>query len=171
MAKRKPFIRGSRTSAEVIDPTTGQYAGAGYREDYALTGISKGGRRVGPIQLYRRGQRSGKYQHREEPDFAYEDPSSNVGDRMKWGFDRDIRILICIGTIIAVFIICYVVMSMVFDAVGETFVATGLNAADFNNFRIQASLAFGVVVALIVGAGSAMFLFSEEEVDDAIFEA
>jgi uncharacterized membrane protein len=104
-------------------------------------------------------------------DFEYEDPSSNVSDGMKWDFDRDIRLLICIGSIIVTFIICYVVMSMVFDAVGETFIATGLNSADFNNFRIQASLCFGVVVALIVGSGSAMFLFSKEEVDDAIFQA
>ena len=64
MAKKYPIRGKFGSSAEYIDPTTGQYAGTQYRQDYAedphtLLSRSESGRRVGPFQFYRRGSRSG----------------------------------------------------------------------------------------------------------------
>jgi len=192
MAKKyKAPVRGKvGSSAEVIDPVTGQYAGTQYRRDYPLYDeqgrlVSEGGRRVGPLQFYRRGAQSGKYQKRRKGTFGFklrkprgydpdfpddEEEYREARDTMGFNFERDIRILVCIGTVVVAFIVCYVLLNMVFDTVGEIFVATGLSSANFDSFRVQASLVLGVVVAIIVGAGASMFLFTEDEVSDAIFD-
>lgn len=168
MARHKLF-RSSKRTVEV------EGHGVGYNPNYPIVNergeiISKGGSRIGQAQFYDR-TAGGRYEKRRRFKLPGEyKGDEDSGDRFKWTFDRDIRILLCIGIIIAVFIIMFVVMTMVFDAVGGIFTTTGLDATQFNSFRTQASLCLGVVVALIVGAGSAMFLFDEEEVNDAIFQ-
>jgi len=193
MAKRKykPFIRGKfGSTAEVMGPG-GQYEGTeiykpALTDPYLMTSKSEGGRRYGPFQFYRRGKYSGKYQKKRPglklpglnwrkkskkfvglPDEEDVEPTAG----MRWTWDRDIRLLVCIGTTIAAFILCYVVMNIVFDAVGESMVAVGISTDMLDSFRVQASLVLGVVTALIVGVGASMFLFKEGEVDDSAFEA
>lgn len=102
----------------------------------------------------------------------------NLRDKMRFGstrregeFDRDLRILICIGTVIVVFILCYTILNMVFDALIDLGGTLSLDMLNLTNFRTEASLVLGTVVALIVGSGAAMFLFKEDEVNDTIFEA
>lgn len=175
MASKKYPVRGKfGSSAEYIDPVTGQYAGTQYRQDYAEDPqllLSSSGRRVGPFQFYRRGRYSGKYQSKDARLPGYKERHITGDDSMTMNWDRDTRILICIGTIVAVFIIMFTVMNMVFDSVADLMGMIHLSVTDFNTFRLQASLCFGVVVALIVGSGAAMFLFKEGEVDDSVFQA
>jgi len=179
MAKYKAPIKATRRSVRVLVPGEGkggEYAETSLHEEYLYdpylaTSRSEGGRRWGALQFSRR-TKSGKYKRKAE----YEIPGEKgyrleASDHMKWTWDRDIRLLVNIGITIAVFIICYTVMSMVFDAVGESMTLVGLSTDSFNSFRVQAQLCIGVVVALIVGAGAGMFLFKEGEVDDEAFEA
>ena len=91
-------------------------------------------------------------------------------DRMGF-FDRDLRILVCIGTVVVVFILCYTLLNIVFDSLIDFGTAISIDVTNLSNFRVQASLVLGTVVAIIVGAGAAMFLFKEDEVNDSIFEA
>lgn len=180
MAKKyKAPIRGKfGSSAEVLVPGErgSEYAGTQFRREYVedpylLMSKSEGGRRYGPLQFYRRGKQSGKYKKKTATGVDYQEEYTEAQSGFKWQFERDIRILICVGIIIATFILCYVVMNMVFDAVAESMGLIGLSTVDLNNFRLQASLVLGTVVALIVGAGASLYFFSEEDVDDGVFEA
>lgn len=93
-------------------------------------------------------------------------------DRMSQGFfDRDIRILTCIGVVIVVFVLCYTLLNMVFDSLIDIATSLSITTTNLTTFRTEATLVLGTVVAIIVGAGAAMFLFKEDEVNDTIFEA
>ena len=184
MVKKKyvPPIKATRRSVRVLVPGEGkggEYAETSLHEEYLYdpylaTSRSEGGRRFGALQFARR-TKSGKYKRKqewEEPDiFGKKFKGVEGTGGFSWSFDRDSRLLICIGIVIVVFIVMYSVMAMVFDVVGDMFGFLSLDPTDFNTFRLQASLAFGVVVALIVGSGAAMFFFKEEDVDDAMYEA
>ena len=177
----------------------GEYAEAALHDEYLYdpylaTSRSEGGRRVGPIQFSRK-TKSGRYKRKAArseggrrvgplqfsrkaapqgigvPDYEYEEYYTEPTRDMGWQLDRDIRLLVFCGVVVAVFIIAYTALQMVFDAVSESMIAIGMSTADLDVFTPTASLVLGIATALLVGAGMGMMMFKEGDVDDSGFEA
>ena len=192
MAKKKKYIppvKATRRSVRVLVPGEGkggEYAEAALHDEYLYdpylaTSRSEGGRRVGPIQFSRK-TKSGRYKRKAAPrkaapqgigvpDYEYEEYYTEPTRDMGWQLDRDIRLLVFCGVVVAVFIIAYTALQMVFDAVSESMIAIGMSTADLDVFTPTASLVLGIATALLVGAGMGMMMFKEGDVDDSGFEA
>ena len=163
--------------------------GVAYREDYPLTGYSRGGGRVGKAQFYRRNKR-GKFASRgdEDIEFPISVPTNEqlltAGERIyaqlpegraqyhyTGGLSRSIRILVTGFMVVIAFVAGIYITNLVVDlllTMEDVFGTTAMT--QLATMRGYAEVALGItacLVALIIGI---LLFFREEEVDDSVLE-
>lgn len=149
-------------------------AGVAYREEYPLTGYSKG--RLGRVQYYRRDPQSGRFDRIPEHQLPEVDASgirklypeaggTYVHKRDWW---RDIQLIGTLGVIIITAMVSYVVLNGFFDYMIDIEFVNSLGFS-LENIRTEATLLLTVVIGLIVGGGMSLFLFRQNELDDSVY--
>jgi len=146
-------------------------AGLAYREDYPVTGYSKG--RLGRVQYYRKDSR-GRFERIPEsqlPSMPYAGgaatlyPTSKGEYTQKRDYWRDIQILGTIAIVAITGMVSWWLIGAVFDYAIAIDGFLGINAP-LTSLRTEVQLLFTVVIGFIVGGGIALLLFKQDELND-----